>query len=312
MTIKPFCVKSEDLTDEELNLMLEKCVNRGATPFLWVEGFSESHQPGLYKRLSSEYWGVAGNGDTYTSYDPSIYHDNILTKDEAFEMLSKIESKENKQPTLESIAKWFEVVYPETNPTTHRVQLGVHFEEVTEMQEAIGLGDTNSHKYLSGTAEFLKKSPDSLESLAIDKPALLDALCDQIVTAIGVAHNFDLDIIGALAEVNRSNYSKFNNGVPIYDENGKLAKGDNYEPPKLGKFYFKTDIKTMKGFDKMAELLGEERAEKEIQAVIDAGEFPWHLDYYDRNVWEYFSWDMTPQGALFWIDVNKRARPDNS
>jgi predicted HAD superfamily Cof-like phosphohydrolase len=138
--------------------------------------------------------------------------------------------------TIESIAKWFEVVYPETNPDTRRVQLGVHFEEVAEMLEAVGLFEMSAHEHLERLATRLKTGPNSLKGTVTDRDALLDALCDQIVTAIGVAHNFDLDIIGALAEVNRSNYSKFNDGVPIYDKNGKLAKGDSYEPPKLDEF----------------------------------------------------------------------------
>lgn len=138
--------------------------------------------------------------------------------------------------TIESIAKWFEVVYPETNNKTRNVQLGVHFEEVAEMIESIGFKGTYSHNHVYTLSTSLKERPGITSRMVIDRNALLDALCDQIVTAIGVAHNFDLDIIGALAEVNRSNYSKFNDGMPIYDENGKLAKGDSYEPPKLDEF----------------------------------------------------------------------------
>lgn len=44
------------------------------------------------------------------------------------------------------------------------------------------------------------------------------------------------DIVGALQEVNRSNWSKFENGEPIFDENGKIKKGPNYRPPDLSKF----------------------------------------------------------------------------
>lgn len=43
----------------------------------------------------------------------------------------------------------------------------------------------------------------------MDKKALLDALCDQIVTALGVGYMMGFDMEGALAEVNRSNYTKF-------------------------------------------------------------------------------------------------------
>lgn len=69
-----------------------------------------------------------------------------------------------------------------------------------------------------------------------DKTELLDALCDQIVTAVGVAHMFGMNIEGALTEVNRSNWSKFVNEAPVFDENGKIAKGPDYTPPDLTEF----------------------------------------------------------------------------
>ena len=65
---------------------------------------------------------------------------------------------------------------------------------------------------------------------------LLDALCDQIVTAIGVAHMFGFDIKNALAEVNKSNWSKFENGKPVFYKNGKIKKGKYYKEPELEMF----------------------------------------------------------------------------
>ena len=65
---------------------------------------------------------------------------------------------------------------------------------------------------------------------------MLDALCDQIVTAIGVAHRFGFDIQGALAEVNRSNWSKLVDGQFQHDANGKVIKPADYSPPNLAPF----------------------------------------------------------------------------
>lgn len=43
-----------------------------------------------------------------------------------------------------------------------------------------------------------------------------------------------MDWEGALKEVNRSNYSKFDNeGKPIFLANGKIAKSSNYTPPNF-------------------------------------------------------------------------------
>ncbi|SSX60346.1 nucleoside triphosphate pyrophosphohydrolase family protein [Actinobacillus lignieresii] len=69
-----------------------------------------------------------------------------------------------------------------------------------------------------------------------DKVELLDALCDQIVTAIGVAHMFGMNIQGALQEVANSNDSKFEDGKPVFNEQGKIAKGKHYFKPNLERF----------------------------------------------------------------------------
>ena len=62
---------------------------------------------------------------------------------------------------------------------------------------------------------------------------LLDALADQIVTATGVGTFLGMNVPGALAEVNRSNYSKFEDGEPVFNENKKVMKGKDYTPPDL-------------------------------------------------------------------------------
>ncbi len=70
----------------------------------------------------------------------------------------------------------------------------------------------------------------------IDPMELLDALADQIVTATGVGTFLGMNVPGALAEVNRSNYSKFEDGEPIFNENKKVMKGKDYTPPDLTPF----------------------------------------------------------------------------
>ena len=72
---------------------------------------------------------------------------------------------------------------------------------------------------------------------AIDKVELLDSLCDQIVTALGVGYDLGFDMEGALWEVIKSNYSKFDDdGNPIFDENMKISKSNNYFKPNLEKY----------------------------------------------------------------------------
>ena len=69
-----------------------------------------------------------------------------------------------------------------------------------------------------------------------NRAELLDALCDQIVTATGIGTFFGMNVPGALSEVNRSNFSKFVNGEPVFNENQKVMKGPGYTPPELSPF----------------------------------------------------------------------------
>lgn len=140
---------------------------------------------------------------------------------------------------IKSIKKWFELAKP--NPTIEDacVQIGCHYEEVGEMLEALYDDAEVNIDFLAN--EYKSKKPNYVEHLkelnrSKQSEELLDALCDQIVTSIGVAHMLGLDIVGALNEVNDSNYSKFENGKPVFNGQGKIAKGKDYFAPDLAKF----------------------------------------------------------------------------
>ena len=140
---------------------------------------------------------------------------------------------------LYSIKKWFEVAKPEPTVKDASVQIGCHYEEVAEMANA--LWDEKVRESAENAANNYKDTEDFFtyyleyvtESQRIQ---VLDALCDQIVTAVGVAHMMGMDIEGALFEVNRSNWSKFEGGVPVFNEQGKIAKGVEYTPPELSDY----------------------------------------------------------------------------
>lgn len=97
-------------------------------------------------------------------------------------------------------------------------------------------------------AEVLQRAQDALQILSqhlkeretsyvvTNRIGLLDALADQIVTATGVGTFFGMNVPGALAEVNRSNYSKFVDGEPLFDENQKIIKGPDYIKPDLAPY----------------------------------------------------------------------------
>lgn len=89
---------------------------------------------------------------------------------------------------------------------------------------------------LQAIADDYKSYDGKVTLSAQQRLELLDGLCDVIVTAVGVAHMFDMDIIGAMSEVNRSNFSKFVDGKPVFNEQGKIAKPVTFSQPNLEQF----------------------------------------------------------------------------
>lgn len=146
---------------------------------------------------------------------------------------------------LQQTKRWFELAVPSKKITKKNqcLQTGVHLEETVEMMQAFELkGDDDTHRvnaihFLHILAEYMKKN-DQASMQIKDRKEFLDACADQIVTATGCAHMQGMDIIGAMVEVNRSNFSKFDeNGQPIFDVNGKIAKNPStYRKPDLTPF----------------------------------------------------------------------------
>ena len=144
---------------------------------------------------------------------------------------------------LETTSKWFDAAVPFPTARNFQVQVGVHLEEVTEMLDTLQGTDRETDAALFQAYNSLKHLADGLKSggfnVVISGAApemnLLDALCDQIVTAVGVAHMCKFDVLGGMMEVNRSNFSKFVDGAPQFN-NGKIAKGPEYSPPNLAPF----------------------------------------------------------------------------
>lgn len=139
---------------------------------------------------------------------------------------------------LERTKQWFEIAIPEPTQEQACIQVGCHLEEVEEMLEEINLGGSGAQREVLIESQNFKNPSDyymhKLEDVIPDR--ILDSLVDQIVTAVGVGHMMGMDVLGALAEVNRSNFSKFEDGKAVFDENGKITKGKHYTPPNLDKF----------------------------------------------------------------------------
>ncbi len=138
---------------------------------------------------------------------------------------------------MTTILNWFKEAVPDPTPRSTTIQVGCHFEEFLEMMDTLVCNDPNweSLKAMMYTVSYnLKKGNSKIG--CIDLEGLLDAMCDQVVTATGVAYMAGSDFDEALAEVNRSNWSKFVDGKAVFDENGKIKKGPSYVRPSIGKF----------------------------------------------------------------------------
>ena len=140
---------------------------------------------------------------------------------------------------LQRTLEWFQQAVPTPIGKNQQVQRGCHFEEVYEELDNLEV------EYAIANMQQLTKAKIAMKSLSNtlkvgeislkpkSKVEDLDALVDQIVTSVGKAYMLGYNVLEALKRVNDSNYSKFEDGKPVFDENGKLAKGRDYFKPYL-------------------------------------------------------------------------------
>ena len=141
---------------------------------------------------------------------------------------------------IQQTTRWFELAHGDAKGSKRTVQLGVHFEEVAEMLGALVSKDNQAlalireaENALVQLSEYLKENSKTTHIYPHSDNLLLDALCDQAVTLAGVAYDYGYKFPQALREVNRSNFSKFVDGLPVFNETGKVMKGAGYTPPNL-------------------------------------------------------------------------------
>ncbi|MCF8861650.1 nucleoside triphosphate pyrophosphohydrolase family protein [Xanthomonas campestris pv. campestris] len=108
-------------------------------------------------------------------------------------------------------------------------------ETFTSADGRVGYLLTKSQSYLEELSKALKETDQDV--IIKDRIEFLDSIADQIVTAVGAGQIAGMDVVGALNEVNRSNFSKFDsNGNPILDNNRKIIKSKDYSKPDLTPF----------------------------------------------------------------------------
>lgn len=100
---------------------------------------------------------------------------------------------------------------------------------------------------------------EELQELAVatgagDIVEIADALTDILYVVYGTGHTYGIDLDACFKEVHRSNMSKFENGLPLKREDGKIMKGKNYTPPDLERVLILQELTQLaKEYDEEAE-----------------------------------------------------------
>lgn len=125
------------------------------------------------------------------------------------------------QPILEShfdrISSGFQ---HDLDKSTLNMQLGCIKEEAQELEEAV--------------SEWIECYKGEQQSALAAKAHMLKELADLTYVCYQLAAYLGLDLDDAFDRVHKSNMSKLDeNGNPIFNEDGKVMKGPNYELPYL-------------------------------------------------------------------------------
>lgn len=101
-------------------------------------------------------------------------------------------------------------------------------EEFCELLDALGYEDT------ANEIRAIYINPDEDYATKRDIVAAADALGDIEYVVNGAAAGMGIPLPEVVEEIHRSNMTKLGpDGKPIYREDGKILKGEDYEPPQL-------------------------------------------------------------------------------
>lgn len=152
-------------------------------------------------------------------------------RDEVFTQMAEYEA--NKRNSYERVREFHETFgHPVAEEPTviysDRTMLRLELirEEFCELLEAAGFNDAAEEiraVYLNPDIDW---NPDLV--------GIADALGDLEYVVNGAALEHGIDLPAVVKEIHRSNMTKLGpDGKPIYREDGKILKGEGYEPPNL-------------------------------------------------------------------------------
>lgn len=113
-----------------------------------------------------------------------------------------------------------------------RLRLNLILEEALELADAMGF-------FTEEVRIYIEKMVNHGPLVDGDIVGIADALGDLDYVVNGAALEHGIDLPAVTSEVHRSNMTKLGpDGKPIYREDGKILKGEGYEPPNLEKVLF--------------------------------------------------------------------------
>ena len=125
---------------------------------------------------------------------------------------------------------WFKICKPYPSKEDLQTQTGAVLEEIGEFLISLGLDASVINTYAK---EFYTKQKEIPEDTKVDQ---LDAIGDILVTLTGFSYMQKFNLKGAFEEINLSNASKLEDGKPVFNEQGKIAKGKDYFKPNLEQY----------------------------------------------------------------------------
>lgn len=232
-----FTGMTEQQVRNEVNREYGKAVQR-----IYSEQDIAQILPNVYN--CKEHWVTFGSHCVYTEQDCNGNSTGTIE----YPKSKNVKPYKEHEVSLKDITEWFKTAKPNPTQTDLFTQLGAMYEEVTEsivaLSNEIIISDLDSQE--ADLHNKLQKAQLALQALSQamythkgfnlserTKVDLLDALADITVTTVGSAQYAGFKFDEALTEVNKSNYSKFEDGKPLFNGNGKIIKGKDYFKPNL-------------------------------------------------------------------------------
>lgn len=213
-----------------------------AAKLMVFQNLTRNQVQDLLNQSYSEYWHKI-----YTEQEASVllymFYSNtnnwVKYGEECFKVYADTEV------SVQPITDWFKTAKPNPTDKDLATQTAAHFEEVAELIEVFAKNNKNTDLQTKANAAYialksltsymytLGKLPELSQE---ENVAILDALADQVVTGTGIAYFAGYQFDKALTEVNKSNYSKLEDGKPVLNSDGKIMKGKDYFKPDLTNF----------------------------------------------------------------------------